>query len=63
MDKNINEMVKDLIASGMTQSEIAKAIGRPQPTISKVLSGNQTDMYYMEGAKKLELLHKKIIKS
>ena len=61
--KNINEMVKDLIELGMTQSEIAKAIGRPQPTISEVLSGNQTDMYYMKGAKKLELLHKKVIKT
>ena len=63
MNKNINEMMRDLIASGMTQVEIAKAIGRPQPTISEVLSGNQTDMHYMKGAKKLELLHKKTIKS
>lgn len=61
--KNINEMVQELIASGMTQAEIAKAIGRPQPTISGVFSGKQTDMYYMKGAKKLELLHKKMIKS
>ena len=63
MDKNINEMVQELIASGMTQSEIAKAIGRPQPTISEVFSGKQTDMHYMKGAKKLELLYKKMIKS
>ena len=60
--KNINEMVQALIASGMTQTEIAKAIGRPQPTISEVFKGKQTDMYYMKGGKSLELLHKKMIK-
>ena len=56
-------MMRDLIASGMTQVEIAKAIGRPQPTISEVFSGEQKDMGYMNGAKRLELLHKKMIKS
>ena len=61
--KNINEMMRDLIASGMTQVEIAKAIGRPQPTISEVFSGEQKDMGYMNGGKKLELLYKKMIKS
>ena len=61
--KNINEMVQDLIASGMTQVEIAKAIGRPQSTISDVFSGEQTDMHYMKGGKRLELLHKKMIKN
>ena len=61
--KNINEMVQELIASGMTQVEIAKAIGRPQSTISDVFSGEQTDMHYMTGGKRLELLHKKMIKN
>ena len=61
--KNINEMVQELIASGMTQVEIAKEIGRPQPTISEVFSGEQKDMGYMNGAKRLELLYKKMIKS
>ena len=56
-------MVRELIASGMTQVEIAKEIGRPQPTVSEVFSGEQKDMGYMKGAKKLELLHKKMIKS
>ena len=61
--KNLNEMVQELIASGMTQAEIAEAIGRPQPTISEVFKGKQKDMYYMKGAKRLELLYKKMIKS
>ena len=61
--KNINEMVRDLIASGMTQNEIAKAIGRDQATISGILHRKQLDIYYMNGGKKLELLYKKMIKN
>ena len=60
--KNINEMVQALIAAGMTQEAIAKAIGIRQPTISAILHGKQLDIYYMNGGKKLELLHKKMMK-
>ena len=60
--KNINEMVQALIASGMTQEAIAKAIGIRQPTISEIFNDRQLDMYYMNGGKKLELLYKKMIK-
>ena len=61
--KNINEMVQELIALGMTQYEIGKAIGRDQATISGILHRKQLDMYYMHGGKKLELLYKKMIKT
>jgi predicted transcriptional regulator len=42
--KNVNEMVKDLINSGLTQKELAQELQISQPVISDLYREIQRDM-------------------
>jgi predicted XRE-type DNA-binding protein len=55
--KNINEMVQDLISFGMTQKQIASAIGVSQAVVSDIYRGKQKDIGYVRGGKSLEQLY------
>lgn len=35
--------IRELLAHGMTQKEIAEAIGVKQPTVSRIVTGAQSD--------------------
>lgn len=52
---NWTSLIGDLIGWGMTQAEIAAAIGVKQPTISGILSGAQKDMRWQNGERLREL--------
>lgn len=41
--KELRECLRDLLDSGLSQSEIAKRCGLTQPTISRLLSGVHSD--------------------
>ncbi|MBK3797518.1 hypothetical protein GFK99_21945 [Pseudomonas stutzeri] len=51
---SITEMLRDLIAAGMTQQGIAEAIGVTQPTVFRALNG--AELRYGSG-KELEKLY------
>lgn len=50
--KNI---IQSLLSDGMTQAQIAKAVGVAQPTISGLLSGAQRDMRWESGNRLISL--------
>lgn len=54
MDEHIN-IIRSLIASGMTQAEIGAAIGRSQAWVSAVLGREFQDIKWQEGVKLREL--------
>lgn len=54
MDEHIN-IIKSLLASGMTQAEIGAAIGRSQAWVSAVLGREFQDIKWQEGVKLREL--------
>jgi transcriptional regulator with XRE-family HTH domain len=56
------EFVADLVASGLTQREIAERTGIPQPTISKVLRGDVNDVM-SRNYRKLEALHLEVVRA
>jgi len=60
----INKMIQDLISSGgMTQKEIADAVGVSQPVISDLYREIQKDVGYERAGKKIAALHEeKIVK-
>jgi|GEM_PF-1495290 len=51
------EMLKSLVEFGLTQTQIATAIGTYQPILSKMLCGSQKDLTYEVG-KRLEDLYR-----
>jgi len=55
------DFVRELISSGMTQVEIAKRTGIPQPTISKVVRGDVADVL-SRTYRTLERLHREVVK-
>jgi predicted transcriptional regulator len=60
--KNVNEMVKDLINSGLTQKELAQELQISQPVISDLYREIQRDIGYERAGKKLETLHRSLSK-
>ena len=59
---DFQEIVKDLLATGLTQTELAKMAGTTQPTINRIKEG-VTKMPVFPVADKLRKLHKKRKKS
>lgn len=57
--ENIQKLLKEILAAGLTQSELAEYIGVTQGTISKILNGTLTNINYDTG-KKIELVHQQI---
>jgi len=55
--QTINQIVQDLVTSGLTQKELGEYAGVSQPVISELQRGIQKDIGYSHG-KKLETLHK-----
>ena len=55
------DFIAALIGAGLTQSEIAKKTGIPQPTISKVARGDVTDVM-SRNYRKLQALHATTLK-
>jgi transcriptional regulator with XRE-family HTH domain len=53
------DFVDQLIASGMTQSQIAERTGIPQPSISKVARGDVSDVM-SKNYRKLQELHAEV---
>lgn len=54
------KLTQDLIASGLTQVEIANRVGCSQPTIAQLASGAQRDVRWTYG-EKLRSLHRKVV--
>lgn len=54
---NLQEVVQNLIDSGLSETEIARRISVSQPTVNRIKSG--TDPAYTTG-KRLEELHHKM---
>lgn len=59
------KLIEELIASGFNQTSISKEIGLTQPTICRILNGDQKDMKWMDGQRLLTLYtsHKNSTKS
>lgn len=53
-------LIQDLVASGLTQVEIANRVGCSQPTIAMLASGAQRDIRWTYG-EKLRALHRKVM--
>ncbi|AQS50746.1 hypothetical protein PAEH1_02770 [Paenalcaligenes hominis] len=62
MTKTSKELAEEIIAAGMTQTEIAERVGATQATVSKLVRGGIADISYAIG-KRLELLHKEKVAS
>ena len=45
------ELLTHLVGIGMTQTQIAKESGVPQPVISRLIGGKQNDLSYKDGKK------------
>lgn len=43
---NLQDMVRDLIRSGMNQTQIAEQIGCKQPSVSEILNGKNNAPHY-----------------
>ena len=54
---NLQEVLQTLIASGLSETEIAQRIGVSQPTVNRIKNG--ADPAYRTG-KKLEQLHRAV---
>ena len=48
---NARELLISLVGSGMTQTQIAKESGVPQPVISRLIAQKQNDLSYTDGKK------------
>ena len=48
-------LIKELLDSGMTQTEIAKAVGTVQSTVSRMKDGHHPKVEYSVGAKLIQL--------
>ncbi len=55
----LNTILKNLLAAGLTQSEISRQAQVPQPRISDLVNGKQSTISY-EAGKRLEILANKI---
>ena len=55
----LKTIIQNLIALGLTQSEISRQAKVPQPRISDLLNGKQSTISY-EAGKRLEILAKKL---
>ena len=51
----IHDVLDSLVGRGLSQSEIARLSGVPQPTISRLITRKHKDVSYADG-KKLETL-------
>jgi transcriptional regulator with XRE-family HTH domain len=56
------DYVRELLASGMTQMQIAEKTGIPQPTISKVFRGDVADVL-SRNYRRLQALHKLVTRN
>jgi transcriptional regulator with XRE-family HTH domain len=56
-------VIRDLVAAGMKQSEIAGEIGAHDSTISEILSGEIKDMYWHRGDALLKLHAERCMKA
>ncbi|MCD0501243.1 helix-turn-helix domain-containing protein [Achromobacter sp. MY14] len=56
---NWKKLIQDLVARGMTQSQIAAEVGLKQSTVAGILAGGQKDMKWHNG-EKLRALHSRI---
>lgn len=56
---DFSELIKNLQANGMTQAEIAEAVGSSQGYINNILHGNRGERIGFDLGSKLILLHKK----
>lgn len=43
------DLLKTLIDAGLSQAEISRRTGIPQPSIHRLLTGKQTDVVYTHG--------------
>ncbi|WP_067753047.1 hypothetical protein [Orrella dioscoreae] len=59
MKPTFQDMLKDLVSQGMTQSSIADSIGVTQGAISQVLNSDGQRGFRYEAGKKLTALHKR----
>lgn len=55
--QSVQEMIKDLLDVGYTQTSLAEAVDFDQSTISRVVRGKQKTFAYDLG-KAIEMLHK-----
>jgi predicted transcriptional regulator len=55
--KNINEKIRDLLASGFTQKKLGETIGVSQAVISDLFTGKQKDMGIERGGRMVDALH------
>jgi len=62
MTKTSKELAEEIIAAGVTQTEIAERVGATQATVSKLVRGGIADISYAIG-KRLELLYKEKVAS
>ncbi|MEL4181213.1 transcriptional regulator [Roseateles sp. PN1] len=53
------DFIAAILQSGLTQCEISERTGIPQPTISKVVRGDVSDVL-SRNYRKLQALHKKV---
>ena len=49
LDMTAQDLLKSLIAMGLTQVQISAGTGINQPTVSRVLTGVQQDVTYSDG--------------
>ena len=55
------DYVRELMAAGLTQTQIAERTGIPQPTISKVYRGDVDDVL-SRNYRRLQDLHTEVVK-
>lgn len=53
------KVIGEIIAAGMSQADVARAVGLKQPTVSALASGKAKDTRSVY-AKRFEALHKKV---
>jgi hypothetical protein len=56
-DPNMNwkNLIEDLLQAGFNQSSISREIGLTQPTVFRILNGEQKDMKWSDGERLLAL--------
>jgi len=60
--ENINQIVAEMLATGLTQQELADKVPCNQATISKFVRGDRGERPTMKLGNRLLKLHKKICK-
>jgi hypothetical protein len=52
---NWKALIEDLLQAGFSQSSISREIGLTQPTVFRILNGEQKDMKWTDGERLLAL--------